>query len=40
MTGLVRSDSAGMAAAATKNTTNEIGTLIQNAQRQVKWSVK
>ncbi len=32
--------SAGIAAAATKKTTTETGTLIQNAQRQVRWSVK
>jgi hypothetical protein len=36
MTGFVEAASAGMAAAATKKTTTETGTLIQNAHRQVR----
>jgi hypothetical protein len=40
MTGRPRAPSVGVAAAATKKTTIETGTLTQNAHRQVRWSVK
>ena len=40
MTGFARAASDGIAAAATKKTTIETGTLIQNAHRQLRWSVK
>jgi hypothetical protein len=40
MAGRLVRPSDGMAAIATKKTTTATGTLIQNAQRQLRWSVK